>query len=194
MKYLTLTTTLLLISCTNTAGLSPDSSRTPAGNPKSSIVVEEFSDFQCPACRGAHIQVTKPLIKKYGKNIRFELNHFPLRRIHPFAQKAAEAAECAADQGKFWEFVDDSFENQNQLSENDLIARAKKIEVADLELFGRCVKSGIKKNAVEEDYQEGIRRGIRGTPTFFVSGAQVPIHTLNAISSMIEERMNKQRL
>ena len=194
MKNLTLITSLLLLSCANTAGLSSDSSKSPAGNPKSSIVVEEFSDFQCPACRGAHIQVTKPLLEKYGRNIRYEFNHFPLRQIHPFAQSAAEASECAADQGKFWEFVDDSFENQSQLSESDLIARAQKVGVADTELFSRCLKSGIKKDVVDADYDEGVQRGVRGTPTFFVSGVRVPRHTLEAISSMIEERMGKQKL
>lgn len=195
MKKLLLTTCILSLSaCTNMAGLSSDSSRPPAGNPKSSIIVEEFSDFQCPACRGAHIQVAKPLLEKYGRSIRYEFNHFPLRQIHPFAQKAAEAAECAADQGKFWEFVDDSFENQSQLSENDLVARAQKVGVTDVELFSRCLKSGIKKDVVDADYQEGQQRGVRGTPTFFVSGVHVPRHTLEAISLMIEERMSKQKL
>ncbi len=194
MKKLALITPLLFAACTNTTGLSADSSKSPAGNPKSSIIVEEFSDFQCPACRGAHIQVAKPLLEKYGRNIRYEFNHFPLRQIHPFAQISAEASECAADQGKFWEYVDDSFENQSQLSENDLSARAEKVGVADMELFKRCLKSGIKRDTVDADYAEGQQRGVRGTPTFFVSGVHVPRHTLEAISAMIEERMGKQRL
>jgi len=106
-SYIVITlSTLLLIGCTNTTGLSDESSREPAGNASAAVIVMEFSDLQCPACKLVHAQVTKPLLQNYGNKIRFEFKHFPLRNIHTYALSAAMASECAADQGKFWEFID----------------------------------------------------------------------------------------
>jgi protein-disulfide isomerase len=185
---------LLLAACVSKQGLSGESSRYPTGNPNSSILVEEFADLQCPACRGAHTTILKPLLQKHGSAIRYEFRHMPLRQIHAYAQEAAEAAECAADQGKFWEFVDDNYENQEKLARNDLVARAKKVGVANVELFERCVKSRIKKNTVLGDYEEGRERGVSGTPTFFVNGEKVERNTLEEIEKKISEKVRGQRL
>ena len=193
MKLLLLIT-LLLISCTSQEGLSPESSKTPGGNPNSSIVIEEFSDLQCPACSGAHERIVEPLLEKHGHNIRFDFYHFPLRTIHAFAQEAAEASECAADQDTFWEFIDDSYKNQDKLSRDDLIARAESIGVSDMELFKRCVRSRIKQDAVQEDFESGIERRVNATPTFFLNGERVPRNTFEAISELIEEKLAEQRL
>jgi len=185
---------LLLVSCVSKEGLSAESSKPPAGNPQSSLLVEEFADLQCPSCKGAHTTLFKPLIEKYGSAIRYEFRHLPLRQIHAYAQEAAEAAECAADQGKFWEFVDDTYENQSRLGRKDLLARAEKVGVADGKLFERCVKSRIKRDAVQREYQEGVKRGVSGTPTFFIAGEKVGSNTLEALSAMIEEQTGKQKL
>lgn len=185
---------LLLAACTSKEGLSQESSKPPTGNSQSSLVVEEFADLQCPACKGAHTTLYKPLIEKYGSAIRYEFRHFPIRQIHAYAQEAAEAAECAADQGKFWEFVDDTYENQSKLSRKDLLARTEEIGVADISLFERCIKSRIKRDAVQREYQEGIKRSVSGTPTFFVAGEKAPSNTLEALSKMIEEKIGKQKL
>lgn len=110
MKRLSLatlfTSALLLAACVDTTGISPTSSRPPRGNANALVTVMEFADFQCPACMSAHATINKPLFEKYGSQVRFEFRHFPLRNIHRFALDLAEASECAADQGKFWEFVD----------------------------------------------------------------------------------------
>ncbi len=194
MKKLIALSLLFLSACVSREGLSPESSKPPTGNPASSIIVEEFADLQCPACKGAHTTLVKPILEKYGQSIRYEFRHFPIRSIHAFAQEAAEAAECAADQGEFWEFVDDNYENQEKLSRADLIARAEKVGVADLDLFERCIKSRIKRDTVQEEYEEGIERGVSGTPTFFIAGEKAPTNTLDALSVLIEAKMGQQRL
>lgn len=194
MKYRVIALSLLLASCVSTEGLSPLSSKTPMGNPHSSILVEEFSDFQCPACNGAHQQVTKPILEKYGNVIRYEFRHFPLSQIHPFAQEAAEATECAADQGKFWEFADAIFANQNALTQADLLKQGETLAIADQDLFRRCVQSHIKKNIILQDLEEGKNRGIQGTPTFFINGEVVTRHTPEVIGQIIDDLIAKQRL
>ncbi len=148
------------------------SSRTPKGNVNAAVLVEEFIDFQCPACRAAHGQITQPLIEKYGNQIRFEIKHFPLRSIHPYALDAAEMSECAADQGKFWEFVDYDYANQQDLHINTLVPWAEAIGL-ETTLAERCWKSHSKRSIVLSDYKEGRERGVSGTPTFFVNGTQV---------------------
>jgi len=194
MKKLLTLSLFFLAACVSREGLTPESNKPPTGNPASSLIVEEFADLQCPACKGAHTTLVKPLLEKYGGVIRYEFRHFPIRSIHAFAQEAAEAAECAADQGKFWEFVDDTYENQEKLSRADLIARAEKVGVADSDLFERCIKSRIKRDTVQEEYEEGIERGVSGTPTFFVTGEKAPTNTLDALSALIEAKMSEQRL
>lgn len=193
-KLLPLLSLLALVSCVSKEGLSADSSRPPTGNANSSLLVEEYADLQCPACKGAHSQIVEPLLAKYSNVIRYEYKHFPLSQIHAFAHEAAEAAECAADQGKFWEFVNDTYENQEKIARDDLIARAETLEVADMELFRRCVQSRIKRDTVQADYKKGYALGVRGTPTFFVSGERVPRNTLEGIGEMIESKLGSQKL
>ena len=183
-----------LTACVSKEGLSAESSKPPAGNAASSLIVEEFADLQCPSCKAAHTTIVKPLLEKYGQSIRYEFRHFPIRTIHAFAQEAAEAAECAADQGKFWEFVDDNYANQEKLSRKDLLARAETVGVADADLFERCIKSRIKRDTVQAEYEDGIARGVSGTPTFFVAGERAPTNTLEALSALIEAKMEQQKL
>ncbi len=194
MKKSLLAAVLILSACISKEGLSPESTKPPTGNVNSSIIVKEYADLQCPACRGAHSQIVQPLLDKYGRNVRYEFHHFPLTQIHAYAQEAAEAAECAADQGKFWEFVNDTYENQELLSRDDLIARAEKLGVTDMDLFRRCVQTRIKRDTVQAEYKEGYDLGVRGTPTFFVSGERVERNTLEGISAMIDAKVSGQKL
>ena len=167
-KSLLLTTivTLTLVACSKGDATS---NRQPKGNANAAVIVEEFADLQCPACRAAHSQITAPLIEKYGNEIRFELKHFPLRSIHRFALDAAEMSECAADQGRFWEFVDAAYENQQDLSFEALVEWAEEIGI-DATLAERCWKSHSKRDTVLADYKEGRDRDVSGTPSFFVNG------------------------
>lgn len=164
-----LTFSLLLTACTKG---DVTSSKPPKGNVNSSVVVTEYADLQCPACKAAHTRITGPLLDKYGKDIRFEFKHFPLRSIHRFAMDAAEMSECAADQGKFWEFVDIAYEKQEELSFDSLVEWAKELGL-DATAAERCWKSHSKRDAVLADYKGGRELDVGGTPSFFVNGERV---------------------
>jgi len=165
---------LALVACTDTTGISESLKRTahPATDPNATVHVAEFADLQCPACRGAHETIVKPLIAKYGKKIRYDFMHFPLQTLHRYALEAAQASECAADQGKFWEFVDIDYTNQDELNSETLKRWAKDLGLAT-DLFDRCLDSGIKRKAILDEYNKGKDAGVNGTPTFFVNGQRV---------------------
>jgi protein-disulfide isomerase len=171
----------------DTTGLTPTSSRNPAGNPNAAVTVTEFADIQCPACRSAHLMLEKPLLEKYGQQIRFDFKHFPLQTIHQYALELAQASECAADQGKFWEFIDVAYQNQLEL---ERLAHSAPATWAgglgiDMDVFNRCLESRIKKDLVLADYDEGIKAGVQGTPTFFVNGQKTDA-TMEALSAAID--------
>ncbi|MBI3619451.1 thioredoxin domain-containing protein [Candidatus Peregrinibacteria bacterium] len=175
---------VVLVACVDTTGISPASSRPPRGNPQASIIVQEFADLQCPSCRSAHTLINQPLLAQYGSQIRFEYRHFPLQSIHRYALDAAEAAECAADQGKFWEFVDLDYANQDSLNRTTLQQWAQQLKL-DANLFSRCTRSHIKRKEILNDYNQGTAAGVTGTPTFFVNGQRVD-STIQALSAAID--------
>jgi protein-disulfide isomerase len=142
------------------------------GDVTSPIEVIEYSDLECPACKSAH-PVVKQMKERFADDIRFEYYHFPLRSIHPFAQKAAEAVECAHDQGMFWEYIDAAFAVSPELSKKNLKNIAGSLGL-DRERFDACLDSGAKKKVVEGDLRKGGAAHIQGTPTFFVNGHVVP--------------------
>lgn len=172
MKRLAILVFLLPVALVACSTGDATTSRTPKGNASATILVEEFGDLQCPACRGAHTQITAPILAKYGDKIRFEFKHFPLRSIHRYALDAAEMSECAADEGKFWEFLDKAYEKQDELSEDALVEWAKEIGV-DGDKADACRKSHRKRGIVLADYEAGRARNVAGTPTYFVNGQQV---------------------
>lgn len=187
MKRLTiaLLSTLALVACVDTTGLSATSSKPPRGNPNAAVVVTEYGDLQCPACMSAHEFVNKPLLEKYGSRVRFEFNHFPLQSIHRYALEAAQASECAADQGKFWEFLDMSYDKQKELSSPMLREWASTLGL-DKDLFDRCIRSKIKRDAVMAGYDKGVALGVTGTPTYFVNGTKVE-SGFDTLSKAIDE-------
>lgn len=163
-----LSLTVFLTAC----GTAEVSSRQPKGNPNASVLVEEFADLQCPACGAAHSRIVEPLLDKYGSDIRFEHKHFPLRSIHRFALDASEMSECAADQGKFWEYVEIAFTNQKDLSLDSIVEWAEALGL-DVDKAERCWKTHSKRDIVLADYKEGRDREVSGTPSFFVNGERV---------------------
>lgn len=163
-----LSLTVLLTAC----GTPEVSSRPAKGNPNALVLVEEFADLQCPACGAAHGRIVEPLLDKYGSDIRFEHKHFPLRSIHRFALDASEMSECAADQGKFWEYVEIAFTNQKDLSLESLVEWAEVLGL-DADKAERCWKTHSKRDTVLADYKEGRDREVSGTPSFFVNGERV---------------------
>ena len=133
-------------------------------------------------------------MEKYGNQIRYDHMHFPLRQIHRYSLDAAEASECAADQGKFWEYVDILFERQEDLSEEAFPAWAEQLGL-DTDQFNKCMKSHLKRSAVLADYKVGRELGVGGTPTFFVNGTQVQ-SGVDTMSAAIDAELEKltQRL
>lgn len=152
------------------------------GNKDAKVTIVEFSDFQCPFCQRFAPSVQQAL-QQYGDDIRFVYKHFPLDSIHPQARPAAEASECAAEQGKFWEFHDALFANQDQLSSTYYPQLAQELGL-NVTNFNKCLTDGKYRQKVQDDYQAGITAGVRGTPHTLVNGiavsGAVPFETLAA--------------
>ena len=140
------------------------------GSADAPLTLVEYGDYQCPYC-GAAYPIVKRLQKTLGKNLRFVFRNFPLTQAHPYALMAAEAAEAAALQGKFWEMHDLLFEHQALLKLDIIPTWAQRIGL-DLEKFGNDIKQGVVENHIKEDRQSGIRSGVNGTPTFFINGTR----------------------
>jgi len=140
----------------------------PAQGPASApIELVEFSDFQCPFCYRAHPTV-KQVLSTYSGKIRFVYRNYPLPN-HPQARPAAEAAQCANEQGQFWPYHDRLFADQSKLSDADLKASAAALGM-DAAKFNACVDSHKYKARVDADLQAGNEAGVNGTPAFFVNG------------------------
>jgi protein-disulfide isomerase len=131
------------------------------------VEIIEFSDFQCPFCLRANPTVDQ-VMKTYGERVRFVYRHFPLGN-HPNARPAAEASECAAEQGKFWEYHDRLFANPSKLGDADLKQHAAALGL-DGSKFNACVDSRKYKAQVDADMKAGEEAGVSGTPAFFVNG------------------------
>jgi formate-nitrite transporter family protein len=140
------------------------------GNEDAPVTLVEYGDYQCPYCGAAH-PVIKRLQKSLGKKLRFVFRNFPLTDSHPYALLAAQAAEAAALQGKFWGMHDLIFENQEQLEPEVLPAWAKEIGL-DVNQFAKAVSEGTITKRIEEDYASGLESGVDGTPSFFINGTR----------------------
>lgn len=138
------------------------------GDAKAKVLVVEFSDYQCPFCGRYANDTYSKIIDDYVKTgkIRYAMRNFPLESIHPNAEKAAEAAECAGDQGKYWEMHERLFKNQNQLDIKELPAHALVVGV-DQAKFQDCMSTGKFTAKVKADIADGGKLNVRGTPTFF---------------------------
>ncbi len=144
--------------------MRPDSHAT--GDLASPVTVVEFGDFECPMCRLAQQTVEKAL-QQYGGQIRFVFRQFPLTGVHPQAEKAAEASECAAQQGKFWPAEKLFYDKQANLSVSALDGYAAELGLNTNE-FTQCLSSGRMAGRVQQDIADGKALGVRGTPTFFI--------------------------
>jgi protein-disulfide isomerase len=131
------------------------------------VTIVEFSDFQCPYCSRANESVAQ-VMKAYPNQVRLVFRHFPLE-FHQNAPKAAEAALCAQDQGKFWEMHDTLFANQKALEVPALKGYAKQLGL-DTAKFDKCLDSGEKASIVATDMADGKKVGVNGTPAFFING------------------------
>lgn len=137
----------------------------PANAP---VTLVEYGDYQCPYCGQAY-PIVKAVQKAMGARLRFVFRNFPLSELHPNAENAAEAAEAAGEQGKFWEMHDTLFEHQKALRPSDLAAYAADLGLDSDRLAGE-LKSHAHADRVREDFLSGVRSGVNGTPTFYING------------------------
>jgi protein-disulfide isomerase len=138
------------------------------GDENAICTLVEYGDYQCPHCGRAY-PIVKRIQKHFGKRLRFVFRNFPLNEIHPQAESAAETAEFAGSQGKFWEMHDRLFENQTRFSPMlfEELAQELKLDPADLR---EALTSGEFRAHVRSDFMGGARSGVNGTPTFFING------------------------
>lgn len=160
-----------------------DDPKTGSLNAKLKIVA--FEDFQCPYCLKA-FPIIKSVLNNYSDKILFVYRDFPINEAHSDAQKAAEAGQCAYEQGKFWEYHDKLFMNQKALSVPDLQRYALEIGLND-EDFEECLNSGRYESEVKADFEDGVKAGVSGTPTFFFNGNKVAgVLSFDAFRQIIE--------
>lgn len=138
------------------------------GSPEARVTLVEYGDYQCQFCGRAY-EIVNALRERLEDDVLYVYRHLPLNSIHPHAQLAAEAAEAAGAQDKFWEMHARLFENQERLSEADLLRYAEEIGL-DLEHFRRDLREHTFADQVRADFASGLRSGVNGTPTFFVNG------------------------
>lgn len=131
------------------------------------VILVEYGDYQCPHCRLVYYYI-KELLKRLGDRISYVYRHLPISSVHSHAQLAAEAAEAAGAQGKFWEMHDMLYVH-DQLDEASIFGYAEELEL-DLERFRDDLSNGVFAERVQEDFDGGIRSGVNGTPTFFLNG------------------------
>jgi len=190
---------LLLAGCTGTPNnggtvIPPNQLPSITGEPfyggaDAKVTIIEFSDFQCPVCIRAYAEVKK-VEAAYGDNIKLVFKHFPLYEIHPYAQKAAEASECAADQGKFFEY-------------HDVLFTARTLDVASLKQyaallgldttqFNDCLDGGLKAAQIEKERNEALSLGVEGTPTFYINNRRyVGYLTFEQMKQAIDSELAK---
>jgi protein-disulfide isomerase len=140
------------------------------GSADAAVTLVEYGDYECPYC-GAAYPIVKELQSRLGDGLRFVFRNFPITTSHPHAEQAAESAEAAAAQGRFWEMHDVLYENQARLRDPDLRGYAEQVAL-DLGRFDRELAEHVHAARVREDFMSGVRSGVNGTPTFYVNGAR----------------------
>ena len=156
------------------------------------VTIVEFSDFQCPFC-----QRVAPTLKKlrdtYGDRVRIVWKDYPLTQIHPQAFKAGEAAHCAGEQGKFWEYHDRLFADQQALQPEDLKRYAADLSL-DTGQFNTCLDSAKYGDRVSEGVAQGSRLGVDSTPTLYINGRLLSgAHPYETIAAIVDEELARAR-
>lgn len=146
------------------------------GNTEAKVTLVEYSDFQCPAC-GFYYPTVKKITEEYGDRVGFAYRHFPLRQAHKNANLAAQAAEAAGRQGKFWEMHDAIFDHQREWSDardaRERFAGYASSLGLDAAQFSNDIDLQEVQGKVEADFQSGLAAGVNATPTFFLNGAKM---------------------
>ena len=134
------------------------------------VTLVEYGDYECPHCRDV-VPIMRELRAQFGNRLRYVFRHFPITTMHPHAQLAAEAAEAAAAQGRFWEMHDLLYERQGALDREQLIQCAERLGL-DTQRFERELSEGVYRDRVRKDFMSGVHSGANGTPAFFLNGAR----------------------
>jgi protein-disulfide isomerase len=137
------------------------------GPEDAAVTLVEYGDYQCGFCGQAH-EVLKAVLDEL-EGVRYVFRHFPLTQAHPAAELAAQAAEAAGAQGRFWQMHDALFENQAALEPEDLLAYATSLGL-DRRRFAADLERGVHAARVRDDFRSGLRSGVNGTPSFFIDG------------------------
>ena len=140
------------------------------GPPDAPVTLVEYGDYECPYCGNAY-PIIKRIQSEMGDRLRFVFRNFPLNTVHAHAGVAAQAAEAAAAQGKFWEMHDLLYEHQHDLADADMVRYALKIGL-EVYRFESDLSGETFSRRVSEDFRGGVRSGVNGTPTFFINGAR----------------------
>ena len=160
----------------------------PAG---ASVTIVAFEDFQCPFCKRAHETLQRVLLR-YKDRVRLVHRDFPLQPLHPAAWKAHEAARCAEEQGKFWEFRDLLYKNAPAASPEQLNSYASQLGMTSAD-FKKCLDSGQFRAIVQKDEDDGKRLGVQGTPAFFINGRLLSgAQPESEFARLIDEELNKR--
>ena len=158
------------------------------GSDNAQITIVKFEDFQCPYCKTVQPTFLN-ILKLYDGKVRLVHKDLPLDAIHPQARPAAEAARCAADQGKFWEYHDKLYAQAPKLAVEELKSAAKEIGL-NVASFDQCLVSGKFKAAVQRDFSEAAGLGLTGTPAFFINGRELSgAQPIEAFTAIIDEEL-----
>ena len=173
-----------------TLAVPPEPTDHSQGPEHARVVVVEYGDFECPSCKVAAATPTL-LMERFPNQVRFIFRNFPLEEAHPHALLAAEAAEAAAAQGKFWPMHDLLFENQLHLKPNQLRSYAERLPI-DMARYTAEMDDQVYLQRIREQQRSGRDSGVRGTPTFFVNGrihdVSFGIHSLfDAVQALLKK-------
>jgi protein-disulfide isomerase len=162
------------------------------GTERAAVTIVKFEDFQCPYCKT--VQGTFPeLLKRYDGKVRLVHKDLPLDAIHPQARQAAEAARCAGEQGKFWEYHDKLYANSPKAGVEELKSYAKEVGL-NAASFDQCFTSGKFRGLVQKDLSEGAQLGLTGTPTFFINGREISgAQPVEAFAAIIDEELGQAK-
>ena len=138
------------------------------GPPGAPLTLVEYGDYECPYC-GAAYPIIKEIQARLGDRLRLVFRNFPITTSHPHSQQAAEAAEAASAQGKFWEMHDILYENQANLLQQDLLVYGERLGL-HVDRFTTDLAEHVHRERVHEDFLSGVLSGVNGTPTFFING------------------------
>lgn len=161
------------------------------GSPEALVTLVEYGDYECPHCGSAY-PIVEEIRREAGDQLRFVFRNFPLAQSHENAEMAAEGAEAAAAQERFWEMHRTLFTHQSELGTSSLLLYASWLGM-DTEQFRRALTTHAFRDRVHEDFMSGVRSGVNGTPTFFINGVRYdgPVE-VSSLSSAVGTRRHPE--